>query len=112
MSEFDSEAFKIKMARRRILKNLEMVFDTGMPVRSLWFTVCDVSDSYDLQLFKFDLKYLKGKGYIAYQDETNEAMKRISQAIHKTDFFDRIVELTIQGKGIAERTSHDPDLDI
>ena len=99
----NSEPIKIKQARRMILQNLDMVYPSGLIVKSLYQTVCSLDEMYDFNLFGKDIAYLKDKGYIRYIDDV----------IGGSDSFGKkVVKLTFKGKEIAERTQSDPALEI
>lgn len=94
---------KIKHARQRILANLEIVYPSGLMVKSLWQTVCAIDETYDFNLMIKDLSYLKDKGYVKYVDDAIGGAK---------SFEKKVVKLTATGKEIAEDTMDDPALEI
>lgn len=98
----NAESVKIKQARRIILRNLDMVYPSGLIVASLYLTVCAIDEHYDRNLFRKDLAYLKDKGYVAFVDEI----------IGGAPFDKKIVRLTATGKEVAEGTDTDRTLEI
>ena len=97
------EAVKIKEARRNILRNLDLVYPSGLRIQALYQTVCAVDQLYDFNLFCNDIVYLKEKGYLRYIDDAFGGMDR---------FDNKVVKLTPDGKEIAEGTDRDPALEI
>lgn len=95
-------AIKIKQARQHILHNLNMVYPSGLTVKSLYQTVCSIDLAYDFNLFTRDIAYLKDKGYIFFIDDCLGGM----------EFARKVAKLTCQGKEIAESTMKDAALEI
>lgn len=98
-----AESIRIKEARKRILRNLEICYLSGLTTKSLYTTVCTVDDSYDWNIFQRDLQYLKEKGYIVFVDDKIGGM---------SSFEKKVVKLTATGKEIAEGTGTDKALEI
>ena len=97
------ESLRIKVARRLILRNLDFVFPSGLPVGSLYKTVCAISIDYDSNLFTKDIAYLEGKGYLLLIDDEIGGMPT---------FMSKVAKLTVKGKEIAEQTQSDSALEI
>ena len=97
------EAIKIKQARKNILRNLDLVYPSGLRMQALYQTVCAIDELYDENLFRKDIYYLKDKGYLTFIDDVIGGM----------DTFDRkVAKLTPDGKEISEGTDNDPALEI
>ena len=99
----DPEVVKIKVARRRILSFLNMMYPTPLQLGTVFDSIGYVDPVYDFALFQKDIAYLADKGYIAFVDE------KIGGA---SEFRKKVVSLTAEGKEIAERTQTDPALEI
>lgn len=97
------DAAKIKIMRKRILENLNMLYPTGMQLDSLLRTVIPFDAAYSRQLFEKDITYLKSKKYIEFVDE------RIGGA---DSFYKKVADLTVEGKEIADGTMTDEALEI
>jgi len=96
------QAIKIKQQRGLVIFNLGHFYPTPVRLDTLYRTVC-MDETYDKELFRRDIHYLKQKGYIAFVDDK----------IGGLDSFDaRVVILTETGKEIAEGTMTDPALEI
>lgn len=97
------EAIRIKETRQTILRNLDIVYPSGLTVNSLYQTVCAIDESYDFSLFTKDVFYLKDKGYVYFIDDAIGGNR---------EFKKRTVKLTAGGKEIAEQTMSDKALEI
>lgn len=97
------DAIRIKEARKRILRNLEICYLSGFTTKSLYTTVCAIDEGYDWKLFQMDLKYLSDKDYIVFVDDKLGGM---------SSFDKKVVKLTALGKEIAEGTSKDKALEL
>ncbi len=98
-----ADPVKIKQARRQILRNLDLVYPSGLTMRSLYRTVCAVDPMYDFSLFGKDVEYLKAKGYIFFIDD----------AIGGRDSFEeKVGKLTADGLEVAQRITSDQALEI
>lgn len=97
------KAVIIIQARRAILRSLEMVYPSGLIIRSLFHTVCAIDITYDQTLFHRDVVYLKEKGYIEFIDDV------IGGA---ATFSDKTAKLTDEGLDIAQGLQIDPSLEI
>lgn len=96
-----TEILKIKIARQKILRALNMLYETPVPLKSIWHAVCHIS--YDESLFAKDITYFFDKGWIEFIDD------KIGGA---NKFMDKVVKLTAKGKEIAEGTDIDKALEI
>jgi hypothetical protein len=96
-------AFQIKQLRRTILRNLNMLYPSGMRLGSLYNTVSCMDETYNFDLFTKDITYLKEKGYIRFVDEPLSL---------NPSFRSRFAVLTCDGKDIADRIAIDPALEI
>jgi len=100
----DPEVLKIKIARKRILAFLNIMYGTPLTLHTIYDqSLCYVDPTYDFSLFKKDIIYLKEKGYIEFVDD------KIGGAV---EFEKKVVRLTTLGKEIAERTRTDRALEI
>lgn len=100
----DPEVLKIKIARKRILAFLNIMYGTPLQLHMIYDqSLCYVDPAYDFTLFKKDILYLKEKGYIEFVDD------KIGGA---TEFKKKVAKLTTEGKEIAERTRTDRALEI
>ena len=97
------ESVKIKQARKAILRNLDLVYPSGLTITSLYQSVCAIDPLYDFNLFAKDVEYLRAKKYLFFIDE---AIGGLAEYKKKT------AKLTPQGKEIAEQTASDPALEI
>ena len=84
------------------MSNLNIVYPSGITLEWLFTTVIGLDETYDTILYKKDIAYLKGKGYIRFADEP----------LGGTVFLDHVAILTEAGKDIADRTATDPTLNI
>ncbi len=97
------ESIKIKQARRAILRNLDLVYPSGLGMEMLYQTVCAIDPLYDFNLFAKDIEYLKAKGYIFFVDD----------AIGGADKFkNKVGKLTPEGLEIAQKITKDKALEI
>ena len=94
---------KIKQARRQILRNLDLVYPSGLSMRALYQTVCAVDSMYDFGLFGKDVEYLKAKGYVFFVDDALGGADR---------FADKVGKLTAEGLEVAQRITADKALEI
>lgn len=101
--EQNPESIAIKIARRRLLKQLDILYPTPVQLETLYRSLTYIDSKYDSVQFKKDIAYLKAKGWIEYVKE------KIGRA---PTFAERIVRLTASGKEIAERTRIDNALEI
>jgi len=98
-----ADPVKIKQARRQILRNLDLVYPSGLTMRSLYQTVCAIDVMYDFGLFGKDVEYLKAKGYVFFIDD----------AIGGRDSFEeKVGKLTAEGLEVAQRITSDQALEI
>ena len=97
------EVMKIKQMRKRILDNLNIMYPTGMRLDSLFRTVIPFDQTYDANLFKKDMTYLKEKNYICYVDEALGGF---------ANFMSKVAKLTVDGKEVAEGTDTDKALEF
>ena len=86
-----------------LLRNLDLVYPSGLTASSLYQTVCGIDETYDFGLFTKDVFYLKQKDYIYFVDDAIGG---------GGEFKKRTVKLTYQGKEIAEQTMTDKALEI
>ncbi|RKY12667.1 MAG: hypothetical protein DRP65_00480 [Planctomycetota bacterium] len=98
-----ADPVKIKQARRLILRNLDLVYPSGLTMRSLYQTVCAVDPMYDFSLFGKDIEYLKAKGYLFFVDDALGGADK---------FTDKVGKLTAAGIEVAQRITTDEALDI
>jgi len=98
-----ADVIKIKQIRRQLLTHLNIVYPTAMQIESLYRSLCGVDPTYDFSLFEKDIAYFGDKDYIRYVDDS---------ILGCTDFKDKFIVLTAEGKEIAERTATDPALEI
>ena len=99
----------IKQARSLILRNLELVYPSGLNVKSLYQTACVVDQIYDFGLLRKDLAYLMEKGWLlliglgpggraTLADVKEEALT--------------VVKLTAAGLEIAQRLKTDEAIEL
>ena len=98
-----TERVVIIQTRRNILRNLDLVYPTGLTVRFLYRTVCAVNEMYDMSLLAKDIAYLKEKGYVKYIDDVMGGMDK---------FEDKTVKLTARGLEIAQDVIDDEALEV
>ena len=98
-----AKAIIIKQARRQILRNLDIVYPSGLTMKSLYQTVCSVDEMYDFNLLVKDIAYLRDKGYVKYIDDALGGMGSVEK---------KVVKLTADGKEVAEGTDSDEALEI
>ncbi|MBW8017076.1 MAG: hypothetical protein FVQ82_12895 [Planctomycetes bacterium] len=98
-----AKALIIIEARQRIMRSLEIVYPSGLRMKSLFLTVYTVDAMYDFSLFKKDIAYLAAKRYIQFVDDAIGGMSDIEQ---------KVVKLTAEGLEIAQDTIDDPALEI
>jgi len=94
---------RIKVMRKRILDNLNMMYPTGMQLDSLLRTVIPFDPTYSRQIFEKDIAYLAGKKYIEFVDD------KIGGA---GTFYKKVAVLTVEGKEMADGTMTDEALEI
>jgi len=99
----EPEILKIKLARKRILSFLNMMYPTPLQVGTIYDSIGYIDSTYDMQLFQKDLAYLKAKDWIEFVDEKIGGAAR---------FKNKVICLTATGKEIAEQTQTDPALEI
>jgi len=99
----DPEVLKIKVARKRILGFLNMMYPTPLQLGTIFDSIGYLDPSYDFVLFQKDITYLRDKNWIEFIDEQ---IGGVSQ------FKKKVIGLTAEGKEIAERTQTDPALEI
>ena len=99
----EPEVLKIKIARKRILSFLNMMYPTPLQLGTIYDSVSYVNSTYDFSLFEKDIAYLKAKGYIEFIDEKIGGV---------SEFRKKVISLTAEGKEIAERTQIDDALEI
>ena len=97
-----AEVIKIKLARKRILEHLNILYPTPITLGSLYNTIIYSQPDYEDQLYRKDIEYLRSKGYITTTDPP----------LVNGRFAKKIVHLTAEGKEIAEATQSDPALEI
>jgi len=97
------KAMMIKAARQAIMRNLEIVYPTGLQMKALFQTVCGINEMYDFNLLQRDIAYLKDKGYVKFIDDAIGGMSDLQQ---------KVVKLTAQGLEIAQDIIDDPALEI
>ena len=98
-----AKAIIIIQARQRIMRSLDLVYPSGLTMKSLYQTVCAVDEMYDFNLLARDVAYLKAKGYIFFIDDAIGGM---------TDVEAKVVKLTAEGMEIAQDVIDDPALEI
>jgi len=98
-----AKAVMIIEARNNILRNLDLVYPSGLTMKKLYQTVCAVNEMYDFNLLKRDVSYLKAKGYVDFIDNAIGGMPDIEQ---------KVVKLTAQGLEIIQNIIDDPALEI
>ncbi len=98
-----AKAIMIKQARCQILRNLDIVYPSGLTMKSLYQTVCSVDEMYDFNLLVKDIAYLRDKGYVKYVDDAMGGMGSVEK---------KVVKLTADGKEVAEGTDIDEALEI
>lgn len=96
--------FKIKQIRKQLLANLNMIYPSPIPARSLFNTVIGIYTNYDHQVFEKDISYMKEKGWMLYVDDAFNSASG-------TPFMQRIIRLTAKGKEVAEGTGSDNALE-
>jgi len=97
------DVIKIKQARRQILRNLDLVYPSGLTMRSLYQTVCAVDVMYDLGLFGKDVEYLKAKGYVYFVDDEIGGQDK---------FEGKVGKLTAQGIEVIQNIKANGALEI
>jgi len=97
-----AEPLKIKLARRMMLNNLNILYPTPVMLRTLFRTLITVDPTYDESLFIKDVTYLLQKGYVQF----------INNPLAGDKYKDHLAQLTASGKEIAERTATDSALEI
>ncbi len=98
-----TDPIKIKQARRQILRNLDLVYPSGLTMRPLYRTVCAIDVMYDLGLFGKDVEYLKAKGYIFFVDDAIGGQDR---------FEDKVGKLTAEGLEVIQNIRMNGALEI
>ena len=100
----EPEVLKIKLARKRILSMLNIMYPTPLQLGTLYDRALGYIDpTYDFSLYQKDIMYLKAKGYIEFIDDI------IGGA---GEFRKKVISLTAEGKEIAERPQIDDALEI
>jgi len=94
----NTNAQRIKLTRRWLPENLELMYPTPLTIRTLFNAVALLDESYDIDLLKKDIAYFKDKNWLRFIDINGR----------RDAFLDRVVGLTAAGKEIAERTRTDP----
>ena len=97
------ESIKIKQTRRAVLRNLDLVYPSGLGMQMLYQTVCAIDVMYDFNLFAKDIEYLRAKGYIYFVDD------EIGGA---DSFRNKVGKLTAEGLEIAQKITKDRALEI
>jgi len=97
------DKIKIIQIRNCILRNLDLVYPTGLRIGFLYQTICTIDELYDYKLLAKDITYLKAKGYIVYVDDAMGGMD---------EFKDQVVKLTAIGLEVAQKITKDPALEI
>ena len=97
------KAVMIIEARTNILRNLDLVYPSGLSMKKLFQTVCAVNEMYDFNLMQRDVSYLKAKGYLYFVDDAIGGM---------TDITQKVVKLTPQGLEIIQNIQDDPALEL
>jgi len=98
----DPSSIKMKQVRRQILSHLNILYPSGMRLEWLYNTVICFDETYDRTLFKKDVSYLKGKGYLRFADEP----------LGDIEWWQKVCILTEAGKDIADKTAVDETLEI
>lgn len=98
-----ADPVKIKQARRQILRNLDLVYPSGLTMRSLYQTVCAIDPMYDFSLFGKDIEYLKAKHYVFFIDDAIGGQPK---------YEDKVGKLTAEGLEVAQRITADQALEI
>jgi hypothetical protein len=98
-----AESIAIRTQRCQILRALNECFDVKVFIKSIWRAVLINNHHAEETLFKRDLLYLEKKGYL----EITEDM-----FCKGGPFMDRLIQLTAEGKEVAEQTMNDPALEI
>ena len=98
-----AKAVMIIEARNNILRNLDLVYPSGLTMKKLYHTVCAINELYDFNLLQRDVSYLKAKGYVYFVDDAIGGMPNVEQ---------KVVKLTPEGLEIAQDVIDDPALEI
>ncbi len=104
------KAGMIKQARCLVMRNLEIVYPSGLNVKYLYQTVCAVDERYDFSLLCKDIAYLKEKGYVELIALGGKPGKG-TMADVKPDSM-TVVKLTARGLEIAQDLIDDQALEI
>ena len=102
MSE-SPKTLMIKQARNNILRNLDLVYPSGLTMKKLFHTVCAINQMYDFNLLQRDVSYLIAKGYLYFIDDAIGGMDSIES---------KVVKLTAKGMEIAQDLIDDPALEL
>jgi len=85
-----------------MLDALNRVYPSGLQNGMLYRIVLTTDPTYDHDLLKKDLFYLKGKGYIEFIDD----------ALGGTVFMKKVAQLTANGKDVADKITVDATLEF
>ena len=99
----ETAAARMKQSRVQILTLLNRVYPSPLLVRTLYRVMVSMDETYEMDLLRKDVHYLRQKAYLEYVDD------RLGGA---DAFAEKCLSLTAAGKEIADRTQTDPALEI